>query len=59
MRAEFFVVVPDILGSLEWNLLHVAHTSGAQNFEVTRRFLEDSCTSDMQICVCLVERGLT
>jgi hypothetical protein len=43
--AEFFVVVPDIFGSLEWYLLHVTHTSGAQNFEVTRRFLEDSCTS--------------
>jgi len=59
MGAEFFVVVTDIFGSLEWTLLHVTHTSGAPNFEVTHRFLEDSCTSDMQIWVCLVERGLT
>jgi hypothetical protein len=32
------------------------HHSGTQNFEVTYRFLEDSCTSDMHTWICLVER---
>ena len=46
-RGQYFMATPNICGSL---VLHLSscHTSGAWNFDVAPRFLDNLCTPDMR-----------
>ena len=47
-RQDFYAVAPNICGSSVWNLHHVTNLAPG-NFEVASRFLENLCTSGLEV----------